>query len=61
MNILVKYCDGYAQGIVGRQTDGCVLAHAPHNGTVEEVPSCLRTEGCYTMHAQLRNTTVAIM
>jgi hypothetical protein len=32
---LCKYCDGFAQGITGRQPGGHVLAHAPCNDTVE--------------------------
>jgi hypothetical protein len=54
------YRDGFAQGIVGRQPGGHVLAHAPHNNTMEGVPSCPRKDGCYTIHTRWRNKTLAI-
>jgi hypothetical protein len=46
------YSDGYAEGIIGRQTGGCVLAHAVSNSTVEAFPLRLRMDGCYTTHVQ---------
>jgi hypothetical protein len=39
------YCDGFAQGITGRQAAGHVLVHAPRNSTVEAFPSCPRMHG----------------
>jgi hypothetical protein len=60
IHIQSKQCDGFAQGIVGRQPSGRVPAHAHSNSTVEVDPSCLRMEGCYTKHAWLRNTMVVI-
>jgi hypothetical protein len=44
-----KCCDGFAQGIAGWQTAGCVLAHAPCNSTVEAFPSCLAHVPCDAM------------
>jgi hypothetical protein len=32
---IIKYCDGFAQGIAGRQPGGHVLVHAPRNNTVK--------------------------
>jgi hypothetical protein len=49
------------EALLGGGPCGYVLAHAPRNNIVEVVPSCLRMDSCYAMHARWRNTTVAIM
>jgi hypothetical protein len=58
--IIHNYCDGFAQGIAGRQPGGHVLAHEPRNNTVEVFSLCPRMDRCYTAHARWRNTTVAV-
>jgi hypothetical protein len=46
------YCDGFAQGIAGRQPGGQVLEHAPRGSAVDVFPSCPRMDRCYTMHGR---------
>jgi hypothetical protein len=51
-NSILKYCDGFAQGIFGRRPGGHILAHAPRGSTVEVFPSCPRMDRCYKTHAR---------